>query len=304
MDLQIINHDQGASIKQPSSQPRARTTFTAIATTSTTIDMANQTTHQEARDETGDGVRGAVQEVDTTPSIIFPLMELPVELRFEVYRNLLVSSEDSVPVCMEARPLARTPDSEGEGSDKDSSSDFRTNGLHPNILQTSSQVFHEAAQVLYGENEFCMHRFDGDNPNASLVRRTRAFIGCGNCRFEWSQQVLVLTRFLRDHPRLTHLSLDFGDRAIERDLVQAAIQWALKKHKSLVDLEVSVPDPLSERSTDFCWCLYSIVRRNRASSRPEEVERDDTRACPPFVKVHNLPPGNTETPSKEKAVEW
>lgn len=260
--------------------------------------MANQTTHQETRDEAGDGARGAVQEVDTTPSIIFPLMELPVELRFEVYRNLLVSS---LPVCTEARPLARTPDS--EDSDEDSSSDFRPNGLHPNILQTSNQVFHEAAQVLYGENEFCMHRFDGDNPNAALVRRTKACIGCRNCRFEWSQQVLVLTRFLRDHPMLTHLSLDFGDRAIERDLVQGAIQWAVKKHKSLVYLEVSVPDPLSERSTDFCWSLYSIVRPNRASSRPEEVERDDTRACPPFVKVHKLPPGNTETPSKEKAVE-
>jgi hypothetical protein len=214
--------------------------------------MSNQTSHQETE--------APVQWPDTT----FPLMKLPLELRARVYRELLLS-ENSLRMV--------------ESAD--------INGLHPAILRTCRQVYKEATKVLYEENEFRIRRVDRSNPNVSRLRRVMANIARKPIS-DWLRDVRILTLFLCEHPNLTHLCLDIGGRAIEKDDIQVHIENALQRHNGLTDLEVRVQHPLSEDIIDFCWRLYAVLRRNRGTAaRPEEEELHDKKACPPFVKVLN-----------------
>ncbi|KAN0074388.1 hypothetical protein V8E54_008325 [Elaphomyces granulatus] len=245
--------------------------------------MSNQFSPHEAR--------APVQDPDAP----FPLMKLPIELRFEVYRKLLVSNRD---VCMVAPP----PESEYYFYDFGYYS-TRPNRLNPAILQTCPQVYHEAIAVLYGENKFRIQQTDKDNRNISLVKRARACIARG-VRSDWKQHLLVLIQFLRDHPDLTHLCLDFGGRAVEAKKVQIPIETTLRGHNGLTNLEVSVQKPLSKEGIDFCWRLYFIViRQNRAAARPEKTELYDSKTCPSFVKVRE-PVTSARSEVRTEAESW
>src|SRR6267378_3922920 len=149
--------------------------------------MSNQlqTSHQETV--------APVQWPDTT----FPLMKLPLEIRNRVYRELLLSENSLRMVDLESADI---------------------NGLHPVILRTCRQVYNEATKVLYEENEFRIRRVDRSNPNVSRLRRATANIARRPLS-DWLRDVRI-TLFLLEHPNLTHLCLDIGGRAIEKDDIQ------------------------------------------------------------------------------------
>jgi hypothetical protein len=202
------------------------------------------------------------QESDTS----FPLMKLPIEFRVQVYRKLLLSKH-----------ALRMKDGSFPGATR----------LHIDILRTSRQVYDEAAEVLYTENEFCINHIDEDNPNASRVKRAKTNIPRTVRQFDWIPYMVALSCFMRDHPNLTYLCLDFGGNVVEQETVHISVEKALQRHNGLTDLEIHVENTLSRKSINFCWRLDSIVRGNRATSRPEEAELHDTTTCPPFVKVRS-----------------
>jgi hypothetical protein len=190
-------------------------------------------------------------------------MQLPTELRLEVYRELLQSECDL--------SMSRHW--------------FGMNRLHPSILRTCHQVYEEAMEVLYGENVFHVHYIDWGNPNASRVKRGRSFIFATRNDVN-KHHITTLTRFLHDSPDLTHLFFCFG-WDVEVEGLQIAVELALRGHNGVINLEVNVNTSLTPKSIAFCWRLYSIVRRNRSrGAPPEETTQElyDATACPPFVK--------------------
>lgn len=196
-------------------------------------------------------------------------LQLPRELRTEVYRELLLSEEH---LFMEIIPMG--------GCHLGSWS----HDLHPGILLTCKQVCDEAADVLYGENVFYAipNSLDLDNRNTSRVRRASAFV--------IDHLLGDLTMFLNDHPNLTHLFLQFAEEAVETENILIAIEDALRGHHGLLHLEICVGNPVSPKFIDFCWRLYSFIRRNQTAGvgvRPEEGELYDTTACPFFLTVQN-----------------
>jgi hypothetical protein len=210
--------------------------------------MSDPITHQEA----GTSVRAQT----------FPFMKLPTELRLQVYRHLLISKHTV-------------------GMKKDEDEDEGVHDLHPEILRTCQQVYDEAVEVLYGENTFDIYLIDHSNPNASRVKRAKAWVA-----FWWKEnkQIGALTRFLDDHPDLTHLFLGFTGKAVETEAVRTAIERALQGHNGPVRLEVCVENPLSQKGIDFCWQLKSIISRNSAPIYAAQTEFPRTD-YPPFVKV-------------------
>ena len=202
----------------------------------------------------------------------FPFMKLATELRLQIYRELLQAKND-----------LRMSTSRG----------FYRNHLHPNILQTCHQVYDEAVEVLYGENIFHVDHVNPDNPNASRVKRGRAYVFEDISRLGQYNtdryHVETLTRFLHDHPDMTHLFLSFGRWDIEVQTVQTGIENALRGHNGMINLEVRVHSPLTPQSIAFCWRLHSIVKRNRSQDgvRPEEAYHD-AATCPPFVKCTHV----------------
>ena len=203
----------------------------------------------------------------------FPFMKLPIELRLEVYRELL-RSED---------PVYRKKNI------------WPGNHLHPNILQTCRQVYDEAKEVLYGENLFSLYKNNPGDPNASRVKRARAFIGISHSSTVSGplepdmKDIETLNQFLRDQPNLTHLFLCLG-RFCGVEALQIAVEGALQRCNSLVALEVYVDQtPLTPKSIAFCWRLDSIIRRNQHRNDEESLTRDpidaiDAAAYPPWVK--------------------
>jgi hypothetical protein len=221
--------------------------------------MFQQISHQP--EETG----AAVQEREDLNH--FPLLKLPRELRLKVYRELLRSENDLLMGDCSTFPCI--------------------NGLDLGILLTCKQVHDEAVDVLYGENIFQaipIPNLYPDNRNIFRVRRARVHV---------HDYATVLGEFLDDHPDLTHLFLEFTKTALEREYILLAVEEALQRHCGLVDLKVHVRvrNPLSQSTIDFCWRLYSVVRRNRNAVglgvRPEEAGFYDTTTCPFFVKVRN-----------------
>lgn len=197
------------------------------------------------------------KETDTP----FPFMKLPIELRRQVYRQLLVSDEDYLGM------------------------NFPGNTLYPNILQTCHQVHSEGAEVLYGENVFSIIVINRSSPYMSWVRRTTTGV--------FKTDETHLTRFLKDHPNITHLFLNLDDNINETEEIHIAIEDSLQAHNGLVKLKVRLylfTSSLTQKSIDFLWRLHSIIRRNRVAIsgvtvRPEEVELYDTAACPYFASI-------------------
>ena len=190
----------------------------------------------------------------------FPFLRLPQEIRLKVYRELLLSEKELFMGDCSIFPCS--------------------NGLHLEILLTCHQVHDEAVGVLYGENIFkVIPDLDPDNSNASRIRHAHTQV---------NRCVVILTEFLDRHPDLTHLLIELTDKAVMTKNILGAVERALKRHRGLVELEVSVRNPLSPNTIDFCWRLYSVVRRNRATGgvgvRPEEDDLHDTAACPFFAK--------------------
>ncbi|KAN0074151.1 hypothetical protein V8E54_008088 [Elaphomyces granulatus] len=190
------------------------------------------------------------------PNDQFPFLKLPRELRIKIYRELLQTEEYL------------------------SLGGFPRVGLHLGILRACKQVHDEAVGVLYGENVFDALPNICPNRNGSRVRRARSYV-------QFYYNYMILGAFLDSHPDLTHLFLDFAEGALKK--IPITVEKTLRRHRGLIDLEVRVRNPLSQDAIDFCWRLYSVVRRNRAAVgldlRPEEAELHDTTACPSFVKV-------------------
>jgi hypothetical protein len=204
-------------------------------------------------------------------------MKLPIELRLQVYRELLLQ-----------------PESEGDLRMKSSG----LHCLHPNILQTCHQVYDEAVEVLYGENVFYINDIDPDNRNAPRVKHVIAYVFSSiDGSTPNKRQLMVLTDFLHARPDLTHLFLNFG-WDFEEEAVQTAVEGLLQRHNGLIDLDVCVHAPLTPKGIAFSWRLYSILKQNRqkrdgARSAEETTgELYDTTTCPPFVKyIPMLPEG-------------
>ena len=206
----------------------------------------------------------------------FPFMKLPIELRLEVYRELLRSDDEFEVDRMK--------------------SIWSINHLHSNILQTCRQVYDEAVEVLYGENIFSLY-YDPGNPIASRVKRARAFINT-DALIDYSgppkpnkKDIMALTRFLYDHPNLTHLFLHLGRLCGVED-VQIPVENALQGCNSLIDLKIYVDqmNPLTPKSIAFYWRLDSIIKRNRERNDAHPQEKmtreliNDAAAYPPSVK--------------------
>jgi hypothetical protein len=104
--------------------------------------MSNQVSHQETRVP-------AVQE----PNTPFPLMELPIELRTKVYRELLLAQHPLRMVGFDAIANGLRPEIL-QICWQVYNDNAIANGLRPEILQTCRRVYNEAIEVLYGENEF------------------------------------------------------------------------------------------------------------------------------------------------------
>jgi hypothetical protein len=199
------------------------------------------------------------------PSSQSLFLQLPRELRTEVYRELLRSEEEL-----------------GLGVDHLWVPRIGGNGLHPGILQTCKQVHGEAADVLYGENFFLdVLNLNPDNRNLSRVRRILVFI-------DVEDHVVAMTKFLDEHPNVTHLFLHplFSG---EVDLM--SFEEPIQRHRSLINLKISDIGPVSQDFIDCCWRLFSYIRRNQtagAGVRLEEVELYDTTVCPFFLTVKQV----------------
>jgi hypothetical protein len=213
--------------------------------------MSSQTSSQDTE---------AAGAIVLKPNEHFPFLKLPLEIRRKIYRELLLSEKELYMGDCSIFPC--------------------NNGLHLEILLTCQQIHDEAVGVLYGENIFkVIPDLDPDNSNASRIRHAHTQV---------NRCVVILTEFLDHHPDLTHLLIELTEKAVLTKNILGAIERALKRHRSLVDLEVRVRDPLSPNTIDFCWRLYSAVRRNRAAGgvrvRPEEDDLHDTADWPFFAK--------------------
>ncbi|KAH7350295.1 hypothetical protein BKA66DRAFT_476512 [Pyrenochaeta sp. MPI-SDFR-AT-0127] len=91
----------------------------------------------------------AVQLV--TPSLF---MNLPVELRLIIYKELLSAPNRFVRLTYDLQPVASNLH------------------LYPAILRACRAIYNEALPVLYGSNTFCMHTF----PLRQIRKRHKAYI--------------------------------------------------------------------------------------------------------------------------------
>lgn len=97
-------------------------------------------------------------------------MKLPAEIRNKIYRNLLLDDEARVYVVNQPTKELGSPQQDDLVTTRSSGQDtaFDTTEtliclsnedspfqLFPGILSTSRQVYNEAVDILYGENEFC-----------------------------------------------------------------------------------------------------------------------------------------------------
>lgn len=83
----------------------------------------------------------------------FPFMKLPIELRLEVYRELLRFEDE---IRMKTK--------------------WSINCLHPNILQACYRIYDEVVEVLYRESTFYIYYDDPGNTNESRIKRARAHV--------------------------------------------------------------------------------------------------------------------------------
>ena len=134
------------------------------------------------------------------------LLRLPSEIRLKIYRLLLLSN-----VTLRMRLM--------KGDD----SDYPPNCLYLSILSTCQLVYYEAMSVLYGENVFRAQRIDDAKNNAALIMRIEYVIGIMSAK----DDALHLERFLKAHPNLKLLMLDFGFYPVESSEVQKILSIAL-----------------------------------------------------------------------------
>lgn len=96
------------------------------------------------------------------------LQKIPVELREQVYKHLLVDSILSTPACINRNNAHHHVNTVKFG-------------LHPNILRVNRQIYDEASKVLYGDNTFrveCISR--ATNPYYPMSAINRYFDPSGS----------------------------------------------------------------------------------------------------------------------------
>ncbi|KAF2667895.1 hypothetical protein BT63DRAFT_457196 [Microthyrium microscopicum] len=83
------------------------------------------------------------------------LHKLPLELRWMVYKHLLVPSTEILtkPKLKKRAPVIRVLPDGITGIDVDD----KTRHIHPQILSTCKQIFEEAEPILYGHTAFSLH---------------------------------------------------------------------------------------------------------------------------------------------------
>ena len=115
--------------------------------------------------------------------------------------------------------------------------------LHPAILGTCRLIYHEAHDVLYGENLFPAHRIDSTNHNAVLIRRVVYRIGIYERedgiyeREDGEDEAGKLADILGFHRSLKCLVLESRFGFIEDPSIQDLIESAASDHVShLYDL--------------------------------------------------------------------
>ena len=110
------------------------------------------------------------------------------------------------------------------------------NNLHPAILGTCRLIYHEAHDVLYGENLFHVHRINSTNRNAVLIRRAIYRIRIYE-REDGEDEAGKLADFLGFHRSLKCLVLESRFGWIEDPSIQDLIESAASDHVShLYDL--------------------------------------------------------------------
>ncbi|PSN60926.1 hypothetical protein BS50DRAFT_445191, partial [Corynespora cassiicola Philippines] len=125
---------------------------------------------------------------------VFPFMELPAELRVNIYRMALQRDE---PLLLHLQRTVEQEDAKGGVSDRSSrprtstmsrnlnsrdhlisdvSDASQKDHINPALLRTCRQVYKEARQVLYSDNEFVLSLASGIHTLSNLHQRSRSLI--------------------------------------------------------------------------------------------------------------------------------
>lgn len=157
-----------------------------------------------------------------------PTLRLPLELRLKIYRLLLLSDQ-----TVRMKWLSNNP---------------RPTCLFPAVLRTCRLIHDEAMGVLYGENVFRAHRIDDRNHNTTSIRRVKFLIGEADPD-DADHDASMLPKFLKNHPNLEHLVLEFGFNLLEDSNLRDDIRNLL--FRSCYSSRLTVRS--ASRSTRSCY---------------------------------------------------
>lgn len=179
-------------------------------------------------------------EMPPQDNLLPSILRLPTELRLEIYRLLLLSNQTVR--MMRPLPWYRA----------DYSYVSHSNGLFPAILRTCRFIYSEAVCVLYQENVFRAHRIDNTNHKTALILRAKYLIGKVDPD-NAEDDAFELTSFLKNHPKLEHLVLEFGFDLIADNELQTLVSNVLYSGSYSFRLTVLSEIKSEENSHHAAW---------------------------------------------------